>query len=117
MLRRCGTGILRCLGGMSRLKMLSQSNSRFVNTVLSVNAVLVTVAICASVGMAIRMTGQLAVITTRLDTLQINYEDAKVTMKALEFVTRRISDNHSEIAKEFSELRSRLRELERAEKN
>ena len=95
----------------------ADGNSRFVNQVLSVHRVLTTVGICAAFGLAIRITSQLAVITHRLDTLQINYEDTKVTMKALEFVTNRISENHSEIVKEFADLRSRLRELENVEQN
>jgi hypothetical protein len=80
--------------------------------VLGVTAVLVTIGICASVGMAIRIAGQLAMVVAKLDALEIYYEDAKATMGALRIVVDRIGDNHNALKLELAELEFRLRALE-----
>lgn len=98
---------------------MSNSNGRFVNTVIGVTSALVVLGITASVGAAFHTSSQLAAICVRLEAMQASYEkqsirfeDTKVTVEALRLLMGRINDNHSAIRSELTGLQKRLRELE-----
>ena len=101
---------------------MSNSNGRFVNTVIGVTSALVVLGITASVGAAFHTSSQLAAICVRLEAMQVGYEkqsirfeDTKITVESLRLLMGRINDNHSAIRDELVGLQQRLRELEQGD--
>ena len=92
----------------------------YVKWVLGIVAVLVAAGGISMVTLSISNGKDLAVMDTKVDYIvaaakrnHTDLEQAKAVVRALEIVTARISDNHTDLKDELTEIRRRLVELEK----